>query len=222
MPHPALAKHRPWLLASLVAGVSYFFVSDDPIGGAWLMLWKGAGVAFLAIYAAFRGKGVDGLLIAAVLMFGAMGDVALELSFLGGGSLFAVGHAIAIALYLRNRREHASGSQVMTAAALLLLTPVIAGLITYPVDNWHVATAYSGVVGAMAAAAWLSRFPRYRVGAGAVMFVVSDLLIFAGEAGALPRSVTEWLIWPLYYGGQFLIATGVVQTLRKDPPPTGA
>lgn len=216
MPHPALARHRPWLLASLIAGISYFFVSDEPIGGAWLMVWKGAGVAFLAIYAAFRGRGLDGLLIAAVLVFGALGDVALEVSFLVGGGLFAVGHVIAIALYLRNRREFVTGSQIATAAALLILTPVIAGLITYPLENWFLATAYSGLVGVMAAAAWSSRFPRYRVGAGAVMFVVSDLLIFAGEAQALPRVVTEWLIWPLYYGGQFLIAVGVVQTLRSD------
>ena len=75
------------------------------------------------------------------------------------------------------------------------------------------ATAYSAVVGAMAAAAWMSRFPRYRVGLGAVLFVVSDLLIFAKEAEVLPGSITGWLIWPLYFGGQFLIATGVVQTL---------
>ncbi|WP_421991470.1 lysoplasmalogenase family protein [Qipengyuania sp.] len=216
MPHAALAKHRPWLLASLVAGVSYFFVSDDPIGGVWLMLWKGAGVAFLAIYAAFRGHGLDGLLIAGVLTFGALGDVALEVSFLIGGAFFALGHLVAIALYLRNRRSRASGSQTMTALCLLLLTPLIAGLMTYPLDNWLLATAYSGLVGAMAAAAWTSRFPRYQVGVGAVLFVVSDLLIFAREATALPKAITGWLIWPLYFGGQFLIAVGVVQTLRMD------
>ncbi len=214
MPRRALVKHRPWLLASLIAGVSYFFASDDPIGGMWLMLWKGAGVGFLAIYAAFRGWGMDGLLIAAVLLFGALGDVALEISFLVGGSLFAVGHFIAIALYLRNRREHASASQIMAGLALLVLTPVIAGLMTYPLDNWMIATAYSSVVGAMAAAAWTSRFPRYRVGIGALAFVISDLLIFAREAAVLPEAITGWLIWPLYFGGQFLIAVGVVQTLR--------
>ena len=91
---------------------------------------------------------------------------------------------------------------------------LIAALMTFPLDNWMLAAAYSGVVGAMAATAWLSRFPRYRVGLGAVLFVVSDLFIFSREAGVLPESITSWLIWPLYFGGQFLIATGVVQTLR--------
>ena len=214
MSRRALSEHRPWLLASLIAGVSYFFVADDPIGGVWLMLWKGAGVAFLATYAAFRGRGTDGLLIAAVMLFGALGDVALEISYVVGGGLFAVGHLIAIALYLRNRRERTSSSQLMAALALLILTPLIAALMTFPLDNWMLAAAYSGVVGAMAATAWLSQFPRYRVGLGAVLFVVSDLFIFSREAGVLPESITSWLIWPLYFGGQFLIATGVVQTLR--------
>jgi hypothetical protein len=39
-------------------------------------------------------------------------------------------------------------------------------------------------------------------------------LIFAREGGHLPEALTWWTIWPLYYAGQFLIATGVVRTLR--------
>lgn len=215
MPRRALIEHRPWLLLSLLAGVSYFFVKDDPVGGLWLMLWKGAGVAFLACYAALRGRGTDGYLITAVMAFGAMGDIALEVSFLAGGTLFAVGHVIAMALYWRNRRRSPAPSQKLAAWTLLLLPPAIAALMTYPVENWQLATAYSAIVSLMAASAWISRFPRYRVGIGAVLFVVSDLLIFAGEAGRLPREFTSLLIWPLYYGAQFLIATGVVQTLRQ-------
>ncbi len=214
MAHKALAEHRPWLLLSLLAATTYFFVMDDPVGGTWLMIWKGAGVALLAVYAAARAHGPNGLLIALVMAFGAAGDVALEISYLIGGALFAVGHCLAIVLYLRNRRLQLTGSQGAAALALLALAPLIAASLTYPLPNWMLATAYSFLVAAMAAAAWTSRFPRYRVGLGAVMFVASDLLIFAREAGALSPSVGEWLIWPLYYGGQFLIATGVVQTLR--------
>lgn len=215
MPRRALVEHRPWLLASLVAGVTYLFVMDDPIGGIWLMMWKGAGVGFLAIYAAFRGKGTDGILIAAVMGLGALADVVLELSLTIGGAIFAIGHLVAIWLYLRNRREAVTSSQKMFAVALLVLTPLIAGMLTFPQPNWQAATAYSLVVGAMAAAAWTSSFPRYRVGLGAVLFVVSDLIIFAREVGSVPEAVASPAIWTLYYGGQFLIATGVVQTLRQ-------
>lgn len=214
MPRRALAEHRPYLVLSLLFGISYFFVMDAPIGGLWLMLWKGAGVAFLAIYAARRAASVDGWLIAAVMAFGAAGDMALEISLIAGGALFAIGHLIAITLYLRNRREVTTASQKLAALALVVLTPAIAGLMAYPLPDWQVAAGYSLVVGAMAAAAWLSRFPRYRVGIGAVMFVISDLLIFGRESDEVSKNLAEWLIWPLYYGAQFLIATGVVQTLR--------
>ena len=64
----------------------------------------------------------------------------------------------------------------------------------------------------MAAAAW-SRL-RYRVGLGAVLFVISDLLIFARMGPLQWEEIGDLLIWPTYFAGQFLIATGVVQTMR--------
>ena len=215
MPKRALIDHRPYLLLSLLFGITYFFVMDGKVGGSWLALWKGAGVGFLAMYAAHRGRGKEGALIALVMAFGALADVVLEFNFLFGGLLFAVGHVIAIYLYLTNRRERKTASQTGAGFALLLGTPLIAGLLTYPLENWWLAVLYAIVVGAMAGAAWISRFPRYRVGLGAVLFVISDLVIFAREAGHMSRDLAEWLVWPLYYGGQFLIATGVIQTIRK-------
>jgi uncharacterized membrane protein YhhN len=74
---------------------------------------------------------------------------------------------------------------------------------------------YALGLAAMAAFAWLSRFPRYRVGIGALMFVVSDLLIFARSG---PLHGQEWVgyaIWTLYFGGQLLIVLGVTRTLEK-------
>ncbi|EDL50330.1 lysoplasmalogenase [Erythrobacter sp. SD-21] len=215
MPKRALIDHRPYLLLSLLFGITYFFVMDGKVGGSWLALWKGAGVAFLAIYAAHRGRGRDGALITIIMTLGALADVVLEFSFLAGGAIFAVGHMVAIWLYMTNRRADPTSSQLGAGLALLVLTPVLAGMLTYPLDNWILAALYAAIVGAMAGAAWTSRFPRYRVGVGAVLFVVSDLVIFAREAGHMSRGMAEWLVWPLYYGGQFLIATGVVQTLRK-------
>ena len=85
-----------------------------------------------------------------------------------------------------------------------------------PAPGWWHAAAYSLFVAAMAAAAWASRFPRYRTGIGAMMFLASDLFIFAGEGEVLPKDVTMWLVWPLYFAGQALIAWGVVRTLGKE------
>ena len=214
MPRRALIDYRPWLLASLAASISYFFARDNYLPGDLLIVWKGAAVACLAVYAARRAKNADGWLLVAVLALGALGDMALELDMIAGGALFAAGHLTAIALFLRNPRERRTGSQWLAAMTLLIGTPLVAALLALPDPRWPMAAGYAAIVGAMAASAWVSRFPRYRVGVGAVLFVVSDLLIFAREGQLVPEDLTWWTIWPLYYAGQFLIATGVVRTLR--------
>lgn len=216
MPKRALIDHRPYLLLSLLFGITYFFVMDEKVGGAFLALWKGAGVGFLALYAVHRGLGRDGLLISSVLVLCALADVVLQFSFLIGGGIFAIAHLVAIGLYLSNLRERATASQRTASFALLIMTPLLAGMLTYPLENWVLAVLYALVVGGMACAAWMSRFPRYRVGVGAVLFVMSDLVIFAREAGHVSQDLGDWLVWPLYYVGQFLIATGVIQTIRKE------
>ena len=216
MPARALIDRRPWLLASLAASVSYFFFRDNPVPGLYLIAWKGAAVSLLAVYAARRGWGFDGWLLTAALVLGALGDMVLELHLVAGGALFALAHLVAIALFLRNPRERRTASQVAAALALLLATPLVAALMAIPDPRWPMAAGYAAIVGAMAAAAWVSRFPRYRVGVGAVLFVASDLLIFAREGQHLPEAVTWWLVWPLYYVGQLLIATGVVRTMHHD------
>lgn len=212
MPKRALIEHRPWLLASVAAAVAYYFLWNNPIGGVWLILLKGAGVGLLAVYALQRGPGADGKLLFVVLALGAAADMALELWFEVGGALFALSHVVAVVLYFRNRRRAPAFSQKLLALALLVGTPVIAWLLSEQAEL----TAYAAILGMMAASAWLSRFPRYRVGIGAVLFVVSDWLIFSRfgsfDTGVLP----DVLVWPLYYAGQLMIATGVVQTLRGE------
>ena len=75
MPRRALVERRPWLLASLILGISYFFAKDSAVPGLYLVAWKGAGVALLAVYALLQGVGRDGRLLAGVMALGALGDV---------------------------------------------------------------------------------------------------------------------------------------------------
>ena len=214
MPKRALLKHRPWLLASVAAATAFYFLSNDPIGGIQLMLLKGLGVALLAIYVLRRHLSVDGGILAAVMALSAIGDMAIEVSFIAGGAAFFFAHIAAIALYLRHRRQHPTGSQKLAGAALFVFAPVISYLLTKDAG----VTFYAVGLGTMAALAWLSRFPRYRVGVGAVLFVVSDWLIFYRMGQGGESVLADWLVWPLYYSGQFMIATGVVQSLRNDLP----
>lgn len=212
MPKRALVEHRPWLLASLAAGISFYFLRDSALGGIWLILLKGAGVAALAAYAFHRASGQAALLIGIALALSAAGDMAIEIAMEAGGLAFFLSHLVAMSLYLRFPRHQTTGSQKALAVVLLIGTPLISWFLS---GSWQVAL-YGLALGGMASTAWMSRFPRYRVGFGAVLFVVSDWLIFSRlgtiDLGLLP----DLLIWPFYYGGQFLIATGVVQTLRHE------
>jgi uncharacterized membrane protein YhhN len=213
MPRRALAEKRPYLLASIAAAIAYYILRDGALGGIYLAAIKGAGVALLAVYAWQRSRSNDVHLIAAVMAIAAAGDVMIEFSQVEGGGLFFASHLVAMALYLQqhNRRAHPTGSQKAAAVALLLLTPLAAFLLS---GEWAVAL-YALALGGMAGTAWTSRFSRYHVGIGALLFVASDLLLFASVGGALDGPA-DLLVWPLYYVGQFLICTGVVQTLRQD------
>lgn len=222
MPRAALIDRRPYLLLSLLLAVTYFFVSDGRVPGLWLTVWKGSCVGILALYAWDRGRGLDGALIAIVMGLCAAGDIGIELSLELGGFFFSLGHVVAIVLYRRNARAVTVSSQRLAALGLLIGTPILTALIAAPRDGWVLAVIYALLLGLMAAAAWVSRFSRYQVGIGAVLFVASDLLIFAREAGRLDPAITEWFVWPLYYLGQFLIVTGVVQHLRGERHAPGA
>lgn len=212
MAHQALIEHRPWLSVSVIAAVAYYFLWNNPVGGLWLMLLKGSGVGFLAIYAFRRTRGADGALLTLYLAICAAADMTLEISLEVGGALFFAAHIAAIAMFVRNGRESHSPSQKTLSVALLPGVPIVSFLLSGRLDIALYALALAG----MAAAAWVSRFPRYRVGLGAILFVASDWLIFSRLGQVDLGSVPDFLIWPLYFGGQVMIATGVVQTLRGE------
>ena len=209
-----MIERRPWLLASLAAGISFYFVKDAALAGLFKMSWKGAGVALLAVYALRHAPGRDGRKLAAIMAFGAAGDMAIEIDLIAGAACFFVGHIVAIALYAGHRRASLTPSQKATAIALLIGTPLIAFLLPTDRSAAPGVALYALALGGMAAAAWSSAFPRYRVGLGAVLFVASDLLIFARLGPLAASQVPDLLIWPLYYLGQFLICTGAAGYLR--------
>jgi len=202
------------LAASILAGVSYVAAWSLPLPPAAELTWKGLGVGLLAVYAALHGRGLDGWLLTLVMAFGALGDVLLGAAGLTVGALaFLAGHLVAIGLYLRNRRPNPSRSQV--ALAVVLVPAVVVTAFLLPADRAGApgVAVYSLGLSLMAATAWLSRFPRFRVGIGALMFVVSDLIIF-GRNGPWPDNFATGLaVWGLYYFGQLAICVGVVKAL---------
>lgn len=203
------------LIASIIGGVSYVAAWGLHLPPVQDLAWKGTGVGLLAVYAAMQARSLDGWLLAAVMTFGVLGDVLLGVNFIVGALAFLAGHLAAIGLYLRNRRRGTTHSQLALAVVMVPVTVTIAFLL--PADRAAApgVAFYSLGLALMAATAWTSRFPRFRVGIGAVMFVVSDLLIFA-RMGPLPDNLPVGLaVWGLYYFGQLLICVGVIGALAQ-------
>ncbi len=206
MAKQALIEQRPWLLASIAAATAYYFLSDNPVfEGTWGLAAKGASVGK---------RGADGAMLVVMLTLAAAGDVAIELDFLTGGAFFAAAHVVAVGLYLRNLHQRPSPIQKLMGAGLLVGTPLVSWLLS---GDAKIAI-YATFLGAMASTAWMSHYPRYRVGSGAVLFVVSDWLIFSRMGAFDLTPLPDLLIWPLYYAGQLMIATGIVQCLRGEQP----
>ena len=205
------------LLAALAGGVSYLAADYLHLSPVVSLAWKGSGVGCLALYAALSARTTDGWLICAVMAFGAAGDVLLGAAgYVVGGGAFLVGHLIAIGLYLRSRRSGLGWPAWLAAAALIAVTVATAFLLPAARAGAPGVAVYAAGLASMAASAWLSRFPR-TVAAGAMLFLVSDLLIFA-RAGPLSGG-GAWLgfaIWSLYFAGEALICTGVVRTLARE------
>ncbi len=215
----AFAESRPFLLLSLLSGISYYFacVLDTPeLPEPVIVAWKGAGVALLAVYALVRLHRLDGKIVGAIMAFGAIGDMILEYDMIAGAVAFMIGHVLAIAFYSRYRRHKLGFSQKLFAILLVPLAVAIAWALPEDRSSAPTIALYCLSVALMAAMAWTSRFSRYQVGAGAILFLVSDLLIFARMGPLASSSIPTLLVWPLYYFGQFMIATGIVRTLRHE------
>ena len=210
-------KFRKLFIAALIAGASYF-LADHLMGpGPGLIAWKGSGVGLLALWAAANARQFDGWLIAGVMALGATGDVLLNgVGVVAGAVAFLAGHLLAIWLYRRQRRVRLAPSQTALSMALFVLTPLIAFHLPRDHSMRPLAALYGIGLGAMAASAWVSRFPRDRVGLGAVLFVASDMLIFAQGGPFMGPALLDLLVWPLYFAGQVLIAWGVVSTLAGE------
>ncbi len=204
------------LIASFIGGVSYVAAWGLHLPPVQDLAWKGTGVGLLAVHAAMRARSLDGWLLTAVMTFGVLGDVLLGVNFIVGAVAFLIGHAVAVVLYLRNRRRVIPRSQLALAVLLVPATVFIAFLLPADRASAPGVAFYSLGLSLMAATAWTSRFPRFKVGIGAVMFLVSDLLIFA-RMGPLPDNLPVGLaVWGLYYFGQLLICVGVAEALKPQ------
>jgi hypothetical protein len=211
----ALIEKRPMLVVSLAAAIAFCALRLTAIPEIWLIALPGLATGFLALYAWLQKAGRDGSQLAAMMAVAAVRDVAFQLDLAVSALVFFLYHMIAMALYLRHPRAHTTATQKATALAMLLLTPALAWLLPADRTLAPILALYGLALGGMASCAWMSAFPRYRVGIGAALLLASDLIVIAGLGPLMGQQLPNAIAWPLYYVGQLLITIGVVQTLRR-------
>lgn len=215
MPRRALIERRPWLLTSLVFALAFVWLQDSRLPGVYLMTLKAAPLVLLAAYAALRHRGHDTLLLAAMLTFEGVGAALSDIDEKQAGIVMAVGFTLGTGLFLSHRRSALTGSQKALAFASLLLTPVVCRLVVNPDAQAGWAPAYFGVaLGAMAAGAWASTFPRHRVGLGALLVIGGSVAALASLRAVNGPGLGGLAGWPLLYLGNLIMATGITGELR--------
>lgn len=217
MPKRALAQKRPLILASVVAALAWYYLDGGPYPGLLLLALKGLSMALLAAWLWLRHQSGEARLMACAFIAASLAGMAIELDVTIGGLLFFAYHLIALGLYLQHKRGDLSAPD-KAIVTVLLLGPAVLGYILPGAAAGQRVGFYALALGAMAAGAWASTFPRALVGAGAVLFVLSDLVLFAQMGPLAASDLPRALVWPLYYLGQLLIATGIVRTLHKRDP----
>ncbi|MBU6166650.1 MAG: lysoplasmalogenase [Alphaproteobacteria bacterium] len=206
-------RFRAVLAMAGLAGLAYLLLGPLSTGPAHVVL-KGSGVLLLACSALqLRCAGAGWL--ATIMLLGAAGDMLLAMPglFLAGAGCFALGHAVAIAFYLRHRRRLAIGDLIMLAA-LMAFGLAMPPLLTPPGQSFTATLVYGLLLCAMASSLWLSRFPRLAA-IGALLFIASDTLLVLrlGGGGLIDPVVDGALVWSLYFSGQWLITLGVARGL---------
>ena len=204
------------LAAAIAAGLSYMASWQMPLTPWISTAWKGAAVSLLAIYAALKARDVDGWLACAMLALYALGDVLLDAIGLTRGAVaFLAGHIVAMVLYARN---HAGLPlpRALVAWAIVPLTVAISWQLPSDRGVAPGVALYALGLSLMAGAALNSRFSAAGAGLGAVLFVISDLLIFARIGPLEGQAWVGFGVWGLYLAGNVLICLGVTRTLEKD------
>lgn len=211
MPKRALIERRPWLLASIAAALAWAGLHDSALPGLYLLILKAAPLLLLAVYAALRHRGNDTRSLAGMLALQGIGSALIDYSPLLALNALMIAYLIGLTLFLSHRRIVMDGGRKASALALTLGTPA---LCFFAAERAGVGFPlfFGLALGGMAASAWISTFPQTRVGLGAALIVLGNVLGISALGGI--ETVLTSAAWPLFYIGNLVLASGVTGELR--------
>lgn len=209
------------LLISLVAGTVFFFTRPfEPYTGSVIV--KALGCTPLALFALRTLKDRDGLVLGTSLIFSVGGDVFLGLNredfFVFGLGSFLIAHLFYIFLFIRSMpiRLNTSPLQKVGAGVLILYSvAMLAWMLPSLGDLAIPVVIYIGVITVMGVSALLAGFRTPWVLIGSVLFILSDSVIAINKF-KLELAAAPYLIWGMYYTGQYLITMGFVREKLKE------
>lgn len=181
-------------------------------------IFKASGIVILGLIALITRS----RLLAAGLLFGALGDALLAWSpetFLYGAFAFLIGHIFYIALFLRSGRGIGaalkSPPRLLGALALIVACFVMTYLLV-PRDNpmFTPLAVYTGVLTLMALCSFTLPTTRWLVMAGAVLFFISDGFVawnmFHHDPDPTLAYWRSFAGWMIYWAGQAGICWGAL------------
>ena len=209
-----------YLAASAACAFAFLVIDLTTASMPGMAALKALGILLLAAYAGFS----RAPLLALALVLSACGDYALEMQparLQAGIGFFATAHLVYIAIFLgfllkegwRRDGLILAGALVAYGGAMIWwLRPEMGGLA-------GPATAYLGVILAMAIAASFVRGPRLIL-LGALLFVVSDSILAARWfrdmfVFSAALDIGGVMVWTTYYLGQAGLAVGIVTKKRR-------
>jgi uncharacterized membrane protein YhhN len=210
---------------SAALAVAYGFYGYDMYGGAapymFPALFKASSIIMLGLIALMNGP----RLLAAGLLFGALGDALLAWShdtFLYGALAFLVGHICYITLFVRNgigvRAALRDPARVALLVATVLAALVASQLTPHSSPMFVPLSAYSGVLTLMVLASYTLPWTRKLAMAGAVLFFISDGFVawnmFRHDADTTLAFWRSFAGWMIYWAGQAALCFGA-QPLRR-------
>ena len=206
----AVAIGAIYMLGALArSGVAFAPLAELP---KWLVVaTKGVFSLSLALSVFMARNGRQSQLIAAALAISAVADVLLvTVGLVPSGIAFVAAHCLAVAAYA-GTRDPDTGVALLAGAVAVPVVAVLLSCWALAAGGQSVGIGFFAIIsGTMAAFAVLSRFPRHLNGLGAIIFVASDVLVFA-DIGVLHRSgAFGWLTWACYATGYALVARGSI------------
>lgn len=216
------------LAASAILAIAYGAYGSSLYTGAPPFIvgtiFKASSIVILGLVALFARS----RLLAAGLLFGALGDALLAWSpdtFLYGALAFLIGHLFYIALFVRSglgiralmQPPRLSGALVLIAAAFVMTSLLV------PSGNELFAplSAYTGVLTAMAIISFTLPATRWLVMAGAVLFFISDGFVawnmFHHDPDPTLAYWRSFAGWMIYWAGQAAICFGALGLHKNQP-----